>query len=93
MDLQPLQWVGIALLAAGIVAMFGRQAIATVKSCFPKSKPVLVSAATEPLMDRMACLAALQTYLEQRGHRDEAEMAGGWYALLRDPLSEEAPQP
>ena len=85
-----LQWLGVALIAAGLIWWLVPEAIATLRSW----RPTTPSVASEPiatLMDRMARIALLQSDLEARGHTEEAEIAGTWFALMRDPIQQEAP--
>jgi len=88
-SLQPLQWAGVALIVAGLIVY-----------AWPRLKAMLPSVPDMPdffdddddVLDRMARLDQLQADLEARGCRDEAELAGTWYALLRNPV-QEAPSP
>jgi len=88
-SLQPLQWAGIALLVIGmIIYMWPR-----IKDMLPDvpDMPDLFDG-DDDVLDRMARLDRLQADLEARGCKDEADLAGTWYALLRQPV-QEAPSP
>jgi hypothetical protein len=89
-----LQWVGAALIIGCIANyFFGPPFVAWIRS-WRSTAPAAASDPAEGLADRMGRLAQLQTDLEQRGHELEAEAAGEWYSLLRDPIKQqEAPLP
>lgn len=90
--LTPLQWAGVALLAVGAVWWLAPSVVAWIAS---RRRVVSLDIFddAEALADRMARLAQLQTDLEARGHGKEADLAGGWYSLMRDPIQQEAPSP
>jgi hypothetical protein len=86
MALTPLQWLGIAIMLAGAMVYAWPKILAML--------PMRSADTMDDLLDRMGRLAALQADLEARGHTDEADMAGSWYSLLRDPVrDQEARQP
>lgn len=81
------QWGGVALIAAGLLWWLAPQAISRVRALLPVTRPSV----GDSLSTRMDRLAQVQADLEDRGHDDEAEMAGSWYAMLRDPIKEDKP--
>lgn len=92
MNLTPIQWLGIALMVAGALVY----AWPRIRELIPTRTTGTATDTMDDLLDRMGRLAALQADLEARGHADEADMAGTWYALLRDPIrdpDQEAPSP
>jgi hypothetical protein len=90
MALTPLQWLGIAIMAVGALVY----AWPRIRALIPARTSQPAADTMDDLLDRMGRLAALQADLEARGHTDEADMAGSWYSLLRDPVrDQEARQP
>lgn len=88
--LTPMQWGGAALLVVGILWWLGPTAVAKIRSWWPVTSTEDIDP-TEGIVERMARLSRVQSDLEARGHNDESEMAGMWYAMLRDPVAEDKP--
>ncbi len=82
-DLSPMQWGGVALVAAGVIWWLFPPAWRLLKAILPNRLPDILPEPEESRLDRMARLAAIQDDLEARGCVEEAKTAGEWYPLLR----------
>lgn len=98
LTLTATQLAGLAMIVAGAAWWLAPGLIGKARTAVRSLWPVAPAAEPAPpldpasaLLDRMGRLAQLQADLELRGHITEAEFAGTWYALLRDPVAYPAP--